>query len=158
MSDVRERIIEALTQAFPEFPSTTGLRGEVVLNVPPSEVEAVATFLRDKLAMDHLSSVSGVDYPPDRIQVVYHLFSRSTGGKVVLKVDLDRENPAMPSLTGVWPGANWHERETYDLFGVAFTGHPNLKRLLLPEGFVGHPLRKDFVDNRPPRTRQYRTR
>jgi NADH:ubiquinone oxidoreductase subunit C len=81
---------------------------------------------------------------PPRIEVVYNLFSYRTKEHLSLKVRLGRDAPEVPTATGVFPGADWLEREVWDLFGVRFAGHPNLKRLLLPEGWVGHPLRKDY--------------
>jgi NADH-quinone oxidoreductase subunit C len=100
-----------------------------------------------ELAFDCLSNLSGVDYPKDgHIQVVYHLFSYRHRHALVLKVNATRDDPVVPSLAGVWSHANWQEREVFDLLGVRFTGHPDLRRLLMPEDWPGHPLRKDFVE------------
>ncbi|EQD33637.1 NADH dehydrogenase, subunit C [mine drainage metagenome] len=90
---------------------------------------------------DHLSLVTAVDRK-DSIDVVYHLHSMDRNEYVVVKVNT--KNYVVPSVTGIWPSANWDEREQYDLVGVKFEGHPNLKRLFLPEGWIGHPLRKDY--------------
>ena len=101
----------------------------------------------EDLAFDYLECITGVDYPDDkRIVVVYHIYSYSLKHRVVLKVFLEREDPAMPTLVNVWSTANWQERECFDLLGVLFEGHPDLRRLLLPDDWEGHPLRKDYEE------------
>jgi NADH-quinone oxidoreductase subunit C len=115
--------------------------------VAPWEIEPICEHLRDQpeLAFDYLECITGVDYPDDKkIVVVYHVFSYTQKHRVVLKAFLDRDDPAMPTLVNVWSVANWQERECFDLLGVRFEGHPDLRRLLLPDDWVGHPLRKDF--------------
>lgn len=117
--------------------------------INPSKIELVAEFLKteDRFSIDTLECLTGVDYPDQsRIVVVYHLYSYSLRHRVVMKAFLPRENPTMPTLVNVWSVANWHERECYDLLGVIFEGHPNLRRLLLPDDWEGHPLRKDFTE------------
>ncbi|HVQ29097.1 MAG TPA: NADH-quinone oxidoreductase subunit C [Vicinamibacteria bacterium] len=111
----------------------------------------VATFCRNErdLSFDNLMCLSAVDYPketPPRMEVVYHLLSYTHGHVFALKVHLPREEPRMPTVEAVWRVANWHEREAYDMFGIAFTGHSDLRRILLPDDWIGHPLRKDWVD------------
>jgi NADH-quinone oxidoreductase subunit C/D len=109
----------------------------------------VATFLRDELGYAYLSCITGVDYPepterfPARFEAVYHLF-RTQGGPVTLHVHADRDDPALPSLVSVWPSADVQEREAWDMIGIRFEGHPDLRRILLWEGFDGHPLRKNW--------------
>ena len=117
------------------------------LVLDPAAIAEVGAFLRDdpELAMDCLSNESGVDYK-DRIEVVYHLFSYSKRHGAVLKVKLPRDNPKVATLEGVWKSANWMEREIFDLLGVFFEGHSDLRRILMPEDWVGFPLRKDFVE------------
>jgi NADH-quinone oxidoreductase subunit C len=110
----------------------------------------VCKTLRDdpKLNYDHLSLISAVDYPPATIEVVYHLDSLTLNHPLVLKVKLPRgeaELPKCPTLVSVWATADWHERESYDLMGIDFTGHPNLTRILCAEDWVGYPLRKDYA-------------
>ena len=107
----------------------------------------MALTLRDEMGYDFLSSVTGVDYfPEDKMEVVYHLF-RSTGGSaLVFKVQTTREKAVVPSLYSVYPGADFQEREAWDLLGIRFEGHPDLRRILLWEGFAGHPLRKDWQE------------
>ena len=119
--------------------------------VAADAIADVAAFAKSDpaLAFDNLLCLSAVDYPkedPPRMEVVYHLFSYEHGHKFVLKVHLPREEPRMPTVEGVWRVANWHEREAYDMFGIAFTGHSDLRRILLPDDWIGHPLRKDWVD------------
>ena len=113
--------------------------------VAANKLPEVALFLRDQMGYDYLSNVTGVDYhPEDRMEAVYHFF-RSTGGSdLELKVQLPRENPVVPSLVNIYPGAELQEREAYDLLGIQYEGHPDLRRVLLWDGFIGHPLRKDW--------------
>ncbi len=115
--------------------------------VDPAALVEICTFMKDDpaLAMDCLSNQSGVDYK-DRIEVVYHLFSYKHRHLAVLKVKLPRENPSVATLEDLWKAANWMEREIFDLVGVNFEGHSDLRRILMPEDWPGHPLRKDFVE------------
>ncbi len=109
----------------------------------------VARFLRDEpgLEMDFCEDLTALDWPKRNvIEVVYHLFSYRLRHGIVLKVEADRASPEVPSVEGVWKAANWMEREVYDLFGVSFAGHPDLRRVLLPDDWVGHPLRKDYQE------------
>lgn len=119
------------------------------LLVAPERLVEVVTACREDadLAFDCLSNLSGVDYPKDgHIQVVYHLFSYRRRHAFVLKANAHRDDPVLPSLAGVWRAADWQEREVFDLLGVRFTSHPDLRRILMPEDWPGHPLRKDFVE------------
>lgn len=119
----------------------------------PARWLEVASFVRDdaELRFDYLNLLTGVDRLDQGFEVVVHLSSLATGLRLIMRTRVPREEPTCPSLTGVWPGANWHEREAYDLMGIRFEGHPDLRRILLREDWVGHPLRKDYVDRRPPR-------
>ena len=122
--------------------------GESALWVKPERIVEVVTFLRDEPAFqfNYLNSVSAVDYI-DYFEVVYHLTSFHHNHSATIKARLyGREDPSIPSVVGVWQGADFQEREIWDLMGVRFPGHPNLKRIMLWEGFPGHPLRKDFQD------------
>ena len=119
------------------------------IRVEPAAILAVCRFLRDEpdLQFDALSNETGVDYKAKGvIEVVYHLYSYPHRHLLVLKVDAPREHPVVPSVETVWKAANWLEREIYDLLGVTFEGHSDLRRLLMPEDWIGHPLRKDFVE------------
>jgi NADH-quinone oxidoreductase subunit C len=99
------------------------------------------------LEFDCLSNLSGVDYPKrEVIQIVYHLYSYAHRHLIVLRVDAVRDAPTVPTVSGVWNHAEWQEREVFDLLGVVFEGHPDLRRILMPEDWPGHPLRKDFVE------------
>lgn len=98
----------------------------------------------------YLSFVSAIDRPEaGHLEVLYHVYAFESKEELVLKVRVPRDAPALPSVTGIWDGANWHEREAYDLFGVVFEGHPNLRRIMMTEDWVGHPLRKDYVYQDP---------
>ncbi len=129
------------------FPGAVVDRDGEWLVLDPGQLEAVAIHLRDEMGFDYLTHLSASDYP-DRIEVVYNLYSTRSdlqGPGIPLKVRIpDRADPQVSSMTPVWPGANFQEREVWDMFGVRFTGHPDLKRILLWEGFEGHPLRKDW--------------
>lgn len=97
-----------------------------------------------ELNIDYLRNVSGVDHETN-MEVVYHLLSLSSGHVYAVKVATDRERPSVPSATPIWPSANWPEREIFDLLGIDFPGHPDLRRIMMPDDWVGHPLRKDYV-------------
>ncbi|ESW86275.1 NADH-quinone oxidoreductase subunit C [Mesorhizobium sp. M0644] len=121
--------------------------GELTISVEPRDLIEVVTFLRDDPKCQFISiiDVCGADYPSraKRFDVVYHLLSPRQNIRVRIKVQADEET-LVPSITGIYPGADWFERETYDLYGVLFSGHPDLRRILTDYGFEGHPLRKDF--------------
>ncbi len=103
-----------------------------------------------EFGLAYLSFVSAIDRPEaGQFEVLYHLYSHLSREEVVLKVRIPRDAPTVPSVTGIWAGANWHERETYDLFGIVFTGHPNLRRIMMTDDWIGHPLRKDYVYQDP---------
>lgn len=117
------------------------------LVVDSGAIVPLCTYLRDEpeLAFDTLHCLSAVDYPKeDRIEIVYHLTSLKHRHWIVLKLHLPRTDTKTSSVESVWPTANWHEREAYDLFGVVFEGHSDFRRILLPEDWPGHPLRRDW--------------
>ena len=117
--------------------------------IEPGVIADVCRFLRDDpdLQFDALSNETGVDYKAKGvIEVVYHLYSYPHRHSIVLKVDAPRDNPVVPTVENVWKAANWLEREIFDLLGVTFDGHSDLRRLLMPEDWIGYPLRKDFVE------------
>ena len=119
-----------------------------VLFVAPNDLTAVCRFLKDteRFRLDYLANLTAIDYPPDRIETVYHLYSMThKHGPVTLHVKLPRSHPVVASVTPIWRGAEFQEREVYDLYGVTFEGHPDLRRILMWEGFEGHPMRKDYV-------------
>ena len=121
--------------------------GHAVATIPAERYREIATFLRDEpdLALDYCDFSSGVDFGEQGFEVVTHLYSTAHRHNVRLKVKLPAEDPHCPTLSDIYPGANWHERETSEMFGVTFDGHPQPVKLLLPEPFEGHPLRKDFA-------------
>jgi NADH-quinone oxidoreductase subunit C len=142
---------DTLTLALHEFDAAAIVdgkldRGEHTLEIAPARIVAVCGFLKDKQGFVRLSTVTGVDrYPAEpRFEVVYHLHSISRNRRLRLKCRLRGENPEIESVTAVWRAANWYERETFDLFGVHFRNHPDLRRIMLPEDWEGHPLRKDY--------------
>ncbi len=114
--------------------------------VVPEAIRDVCIFLRDdeKLGFDSLMCLSGVDYSGGKLGIVYHLHSMKHGHKIALKVDVPATSPRCQSVESVWKCANWHEREAFDLFGIEFEGHPDLRRILLPYDWDGFPLRKDY--------------
>lgn len=127
--------------------SNTLAYGELSITVEAAEIVAVTTFLRDDPQCQFISiiDVCGVDYPSreKRFDVVYHFLSPRKNVRIRVKAATDEDTP-VPSITGVFPGADWFEREAYDLYGILFSGHPDLRRLLTDYGFEGYPLRKDF--------------
>ena len=132
---------------FPEWVTVDSRAGYGGFVVQAEHLLEVATVLRDELGYDLLSSVTGVDYLPDgKMEVVYHALQTIGGPLLCFKVQMPRDNPIVPSVTSVWPGAEFQEREAYDLLGIRFEGHPDLRRILLWEGFEGHPLRKDWQE------------
>ena len=121
--------------------------GEVTAIVPRDSIVDVCWSLKTKHGFDMLADLCGADRGPEeepRFEVNYHLFSTENYGRLRLKVLLSEDEPKVPTVTTIWKTADWHERETYDLFGVIFDGHPDLRRILLPSDFDGHALRKDY--------------
>jgi NADH-quinone oxidoreductase subunit C len=126
--------------------------GQVGVMLRKDNIKDICLFLRDEpsLKMDHLSDLTAVDfsrYPGDtgpRFEVVYNLISTEHHHRIRLKVRVPEEDPRIDSVSSIWQTANWHERETYDLMGITFDGHPDLRRILLPEDWEGHPLRKEY--------------
>jgi NADH-quinone oxidoreductase subunit C len=150
-------VIERLRRKFGEaIQATHTEHGNDTAVVDRSRLTEIAEFLRDdrELAFDMPIDCTGVDWlgrREPRFDVVYHLYSMKRHHRLRLKVQVGDADATCPSLTPLWPGMNWHERETWDLYGIRFTGHPNLKRILMYEEFVGHPLRKDYpIDKRQP--------
>jgi len=119
--------------------------GDAVIGVPRDDVLAAAHELK-RLGFDRLGMVTAVDRD-EWFVMVYRLQSRSLSAAVFMKAKVPRAEPVVASLCEVWPAANWQEREVYDLFGITFEGHPDMRRMLLPEDFVGHPLRRDYEDD-----------
>ena len=143
------QIAAALQSAHPDWVSEiTEALAETTIVVPREHIVAVCEFLKaPDFAFDFLADLCGFDRGPEeepRFEVNYHLFSTTRHYRVRLKVLLNEDDAHVATVTGVWRTANWHERETYDLVGVIFDGHPDLRRILLPDDWQGHALRKDF--------------
>jgi NADH-quinone oxidoreductase subunit C len=145
-----------LPESIAEFPAailvadavTAGKhdRGELTLEIDPARIVEVCAKLKADLDFVRLSTVTAVDrYPVEpRFEIVYHLHSLSRNERLRLKVRAGGPAPSVESVTSVWRSANWYEREVFDLFGVAFPNHPDLRRIMLPDHWEGHPLRKDY--------------
>ncbi len=116
------------------------------VKVAAMKVHDIALVLRDDpdFRFDYLNCLSGMDYGKETLGVVYHLSSMVHGHKLTLKTDVPTADAKVPSVSSIWPTANWHEREVWDMFGIVFMNHPDLRRILLPDDYPGHPLRKDF--------------
>jgi NADH-quinone oxidoreductase subunit C len=139
-------IADKLRERFPELTHQPGIDMPVVI-VPADAIVATMTAFRDEFAFDACTDITATDWLPrdPRYDVNYHVLSISTGERIRVKVQLaDVETPRVPSVVSVWPSANWPEREVYDFFGIEFSGHPDLRRILMPDEWVGHPLRKDY--------------
>jgi NADH-quinone oxidoreductase subunit C len=151
-------ILARLGERFgPGILATHAHRGDQTVVVPGSAVLDVLRACRDDeaLAFDMLMDLTAVDYlrypgreDGPRFEVVYHLYSLRHNHRLRLKAPVTEDDPVVPSAAGLWPIANWFEREVWDMFGIRFQGHPDLRRLLMYEEFVGHPLRKDYPVNR----------
>jgi len=148
MTEALTRLGDHLRAALPGVVTGYGVAfGELTVHAEAAEIVRVVTFLRDDPACQfwNIVDITAVDWPKreKRFDVVYHLLSPRLNTRIRLKIETDEATP-VASLIGVFPGADWFERETYDLYGVLFTGHPDMRRILTDYGFEGHPLRKDF--------------
>lgn len=140
--------LDALREKLPDaVEEVVYFAGETSVRVPAGRIEEICRFLRDdpRSRMNLLSDLCAADYPKDekRFEVLYHLYSIPNNLRIRLKVRVD-ESTAVPTVSGIWATANWHEREAWDLFGIRFEGHPDLTRILLPDDWKGHPLRKEY--------------
>jgi NADH-quinone oxidoreductase subunit C len=139
VSTLKSRFASATPRASLDWPA---------VNLAPSEVIAALTFLRDAAGYDFLVDITGVDWGLEaspRFTVVWHLYGSEHHGYARVAADCaDDAVPTMPTTTGLWPAADWHERECWDLMGIAFEGHPDLRRILMWDGYPHHPLRKEF--------------
>ncbi|WP_131748620.1 NADH-quinone oxidoreductase subunit C [Frankia sp. Cppng1_Ct_nod] len=149
-----DTVYDTLERSFPQLADALERvvvdRGELTLHVRRDYLLAVAQSLRDDpgLRFELLSGVSGVDYPDDptgrRLHAVYHLLSMTWRRRIRVEVAVADADPVVPSVMGVWPTADWHERETFDFFGIVFSGRDGLTRIMMPDDWVGHPQRKDY--------------
>lgn len=145
---VESAALKALQDKFPNaVRETSYFAGEVNVLLKKEKLVEICRYLKEEptLEMDYLSNLCGVDYPdrPERFEVVYHLFSVPRRHRINLKIRVADGEPA-PSVTAVWRTANWHEREAFDLLGIPFEGHPDLRRILMADDWQGHPLRKEY--------------
>ncbi len=145
---LRENAAALAVEGFDSAAVTGGKfdRGELTLEIAPERIVAVCEFLKYEQKFIRLSSVTAVDrYPAEpRFEAVYHLHSVERNQRLRVKCRLQGQDPEIDSLTAVWRSANWYEREVFDLFGIRFRNHPNLKRIMMPEDWEGYPLRKDY--------------
>ena len=144
MSEIIEK---AIRDAFPDAVlESTDLRGVLNIKLAGSTLLPVCEMLHSnpETPFDYLADITAIDWQ-GRIELVYQLTALAKNEKIALRIDLDRDQPEVDSVTPVWKGAEWQEREVYDLMGVVFKGHPDLRRILLPSDWEGFPLRKDYV-------------
>ncbi|HJZ60012.1 MAG TPA: NADH-quinone oxidoreductase subunit C [Gemmataceae bacterium] len=141
--------LDTLSAKFPGGFTTSQFRDNKRVVVPAETVFAVLKCLKDECGFDFLADLAGIDYlnypgATDRYAVVYALANTKTAERVYLKTHTNDPDPALPSVVALWKGADWMEREVYDMYGVRFDGHPDLRRILMPAEFTSHPLRKDY--------------
>ena len=149
-----DEVADDLERAYPEFSDAIEKvvvdRGELTLHVKREKLVEVAYVLRDKLLFEMCMGVNGVHYPNEtgrELHAIYPLLSITNNRRIRLEVACPDSDPHIPSLVEVWAGNNWHERETFDMFGIIFDGHPALTRILMPDDWQGHPQRKDYALN-----------
>ena len=147
-----DSVTDDLERAYPDFADAIERvvvdRGELTLHIKVSRLVEVSMILRDKLKFEMCLGVSGVNYPDDKgreLHAVYPLLSMTNNQRIRLEVSVPDSHPHIPSLVEVWAGNNWNERETFDMFGIIFDGHPGLTRILMPDDWQGHPQRKDYA-------------
>ena len=147
-----DEVADNLERAYPEFSDAIERvvidRGELTLHIKPEKLVEVAFILRDSLKFEMCMGVNGVHYPEQtgsELHAVYPLLSLTKNQRIRLEVSVPDSHPHIPSLVEVWAGNNWHERETFDMFGIIFDGHPGLTRILMPDDWKGHPQRKDYA-------------
>jgi len=156
MTAMESITLKKLKEKFPDsIVDTHSFRGDETATVKKEKIVDICKFLRDdnELLYNFMMDITAVDYygREPRFEVVYHLYSLKYNRRVRIKVPVPESDCTVDSIISVWIGADWFEREAYDLYGIIFKGHPNLKRILLYEGFEGHPLRKDYpVKGRQP--------
>ena len=151
-----QKIHETLKEKFGgSVLSTHDFRGDETAAVKKEALVDLMRFLKEDRELDFniLMDLSAVDYlkfgeTRPRFEVVYHLYSLDKNHRLRIKVPVEEKGPVVPTVTGLWPAADWYEREVWDMFGIRFEGHPNLKRILMYEEFTGHPLRKDYPVNK----------
>ena len=142
-------IVDRLKEKFlNEIVDVTQFRDQVFVSIKKEKIAEICRYLHDDpdIHMDYLADLCGVDYPEKRhrFEVVYNLYSLKYNHRLMLKAQLPEEDPYIDSVVQIWSGANWHEREACDMYGILFNDHPDLRRILMPEDWEGYPLRKDY--------------
>lgn len=143
-NEIHDKIKIQFPEAVVEFkPDAVA---EPYMVVRPEMIREISEFLSgdSDLKFDYLMSLSGVDFNDGNLGVVYHIFSMEKRHRIVIKAKVPKDKPELPSVEPVWKSANWHEREAFDLFGIVFLDHPDMRRILLPDDWEGYPLRKDY--------------
>jgi NADH-quinone oxidoreductase subunit C len=149
-----QAVVAKLKQEFPAaILNTVEHRGEITVTVDKKDIVAVCTYLRDSAGYNFLCDLCGVDYlgSEPRFMVVYNLYNIDAKARLRLKAAVAEDDCCIDTVSGVWSTANWHERECWDMFGIRFAGHPDLRRILMPADWKGHPLRKDYPLQGPDR-------
>jgi len=145
---VKERPLALALENYDPAAITDGIFefGELTLYIDAGKIVDVCRFLKESQSFVRLSSITALDWHPKepRFEIVYHLHSLERNERVRLKCNVSQENPEIDSVYSVWRGCDWYEREVFDLFGVKFRNHPNMIRILMPDNWEGHPLRKDY--------------
>ena len=142
-----QEVINSLEKSFgPKIQSKTEFRGETTFTIGASDLHAIAKFCRDEVLFDYFLDITSIDNfgEEPRFELVYYLYSMSNGIHLRLKLKIPEENGGVDTVADIWPTANWHEREAYDMMGIKFNGHPDLRRILMWDGYPYFPLRKDF--------------
>jgi NADH-quinone oxidoreductase subunit C len=143
----RDELVDSFGKAFGEkIQAKTEFRGETTYTIAASDLREIAKFCRDEFSFDYLLDITSIDNLSEepRFELVYHLYSMPHGVHLRLKLKVSEETGAVDTVSDIWPTANWHEREIYDMMGIRLDGHPDLRRILMWEGYPFFPLRKDF--------------
>jgi NADH-quinone oxidoreductase subunit C len=149
MDVVNEKVLERLKVKFADTAlEANEFRGELTIVIPKEQIVQVCKFLKEdkELCFDLLADLCGIymNTPTNRFGVIYNLYSYTKKHRIRLKTFIEEEQPKVQTVTSIWETANWHERETFDMFGIFFEGHPDMRRMYMPDEFEYHPLRKDF--------------
>jgi NADH-quinone oxidoreductase subunit C len=142
-----QELLDSFSKSFGEkIQNKTEFRGETTFTIAASDLREIAEFCREELSFDYLIDVTSIDNfgEETRFEIVYHLYSMAHAVHLRLKLNVPEEANAVDTISDIWPTANWHEREAYDMMGIKFNGHPDLRRILMWEGYPFFPLRKDF--------------
>ena len=142
-----QELLASLEKSLAEkIQNKTEFRGETTYTIAPADLREIAKFCRDDLSFDYLIDITSIDNfgEEPRFEIVYELYSIPLGVHVRLKLKLSEDAAAVDTVSGIWPTANWHEREIYDMMGIKFNGHPDLRRILMWDGYPFFPLRKEF--------------